>query len=48
MAYGDLAAIPERICVGGGPDKVAAIRAMLRTELATILVTDEVTATQLL
>lgn len=47
MSYPDLVAIPERICVGGGPGKADTIRAMLRTNLATILVTDEATALQL-
>lgn len=47
MSYPDLIATPERICVGGGPGKAATIRAMLRANLATVLVTDEATALQL-
>lgn len=44
MALGDLLQVPERICIGGGPEKVEAIRAMLRGGLASVLVTDEATA----
>jgi dihydroxyacetone kinase-like protein len=40
----EIARIPERICVAGGPEKVEAIDAMLRGGHATILVTDEATA----
>jgi len=40
----EIAKIPERICVAGGPEKVEAIEAMLRGGYATILVTDETTA----
>jgi dihydroxyacetone kinase-like protein len=40
----EIAKIPERICVAAGPEKIAAIRAMLRGGYATILVTDEPTA----
>lgn len=40
----EIAKIPERICVAGGPDKVQAIEAMLRGGYATVLVTDEQTA----
>ena len=40
----EIAKIPERICVAGGPEKVEAIDAMLRGGYATQLVTDEVTA----
>ncbi|WP_186386125.1 MULTISPECIES: sugar-binding transcriptional regulator [unclassified Stappia] len=36
--------VPERICVGGGPEKIEAIHAMLQSRLASILVTDEATA----
>jgi DNA-binding transcriptional regulator LsrR (DeoR family) len=44
LTVGELAEIPERICVAGGRDKVDAIRAMLRGGYATVLVTDEGTA----
>ena len=44
----EIAKIPERICVAGGPDKVEAIGAMLQAGYATILVTDETTAQALL
>ena len=44
----EIAKIPERICVAGGPDKVEAIDAMLRGGYATILVTDEATANALI
>jgi DNA-binding transcriptional regulator LsrR (DeoR family) len=40
----EIAKIPERICVAAGPDKIPAVRAMLRGGYATILVTDEPTA----
>jgi dihydroxyacetone kinase-like protein len=40
----EIAKIPERICLAGGPEKVEAIDAMLRGGYATILVTDETTA----
>ncbi len=40
----EIAKIPERICVAAGPEKIQAIRAMLRGGHATILVTDEPTA----
>jgi DNA-binding transcriptional regulator LsrR (DeoR family) len=44
MTLREIARIPERICVAGGPEKVEAINAMLRGGYATILVTDETTA----
>ncbi|MDP3342233.1 sugar-binding transcriptional regulator [Frigidibacter sp.] len=44
MPLDDLRAVPERICVGGGPGKAVAIRAMLRAGIASVLVTDEATA----
>ncbi len=44
MTLREIAKIPERICVAGGPEKVEAIDAMLRGGYATILVTDEATA----
>jgi DNA-binding transcriptional regulator LsrR (DeoR family) len=40
----EIAKIPQRICVAAGPEKIAAIKAMLRGGYATILVTDEPTA----
>lgn len=44
----ELRAIPERICVAGGPDKEIAIAGALRGGYATHLVTDERTARRLL
>ncbi|MDR7127463.1 sugar-binding transcriptional regulator [Pseudotabrizicola sp. 4114] len=44
MPLENLRAVPERICVGGGPGKAAAIRGMLRAGIASIVVTDETTA----
>lgn len=44
MPMEDFLAVPTRICVGGGPSKVAAIAAMLRGNYANVLVTDETTA----
>ncbi len=44
MPFEDLMNVPERICVGGGVDKIEAICALLRAKLANILVTDEATA----
>ena len=40
----EIRAVPERICVAGGPDKVEAVAAALRGGYATVLVTDEDTA----
>ena len=40
----EIAAIPERICVAAGLDKIAAIHGMLTGGHATVLVTDEPTA----
>lgn len=47
MPLEELRQVPERICVGGGPGKAESIRAMLRAKLATILVTDDRTAMEL-
>lgn len=44
MPLKDFIRVPQRICVGGGPDKIAAIRGMLKGGFATVLVTDERTA----
>ncbi|WP_235986313.1 sugar-binding transcriptional regulator [Paracoccus aerius] len=44
----ELRAIPRRLCVAGGPTKVAALRAALKGGYATHLVTDMDTATALL
>ncbi len=44
----ELRAIPRRICVAGGPTKVAALRAALKGGYATHLVTDMDTAASLL
>ncbi|MBX6320916.1 MAG: sugar-binding transcriptional regulator [Rhodospirillaceae bacterium] len=43
----ELAGIPERICVAGGLDKVPALHAALSARYATVLVTDERTARDL-
>ncbi|WP_299999112.1 sugar-binding transcriptional regulator [uncultured Cedecea sp.] len=43
-----LTQIPERICIAGGKDKVAALHALLSGGNATVLVTDESTALMLL
>jgi DNA-binding transcriptional regulator LsrR (DeoR family) len=44
----ELRAIPERLCVAGGPDKEIAVAGALRGGYATHLVTDERTARRLL
>ncbi len=44
MELAELRATPERICVAGGPEKVAPIRAMLAGGYLTQLVTDAPTA----
>lgn len=46
MPIDELKQVPERICVGGGAGKADAICGMLRGNLATVLVTDDVTARQ--
>jgi DNA-binding transcriptional regulator LsrR (DeoR family) len=48
MAFADLAAAPARLAVAGGPEKIAAIRAMLAGGHATHLITDADTARRLL
>lgn len=48
VSLDELRAIPERICVAGGPDKEIAIAGALRGGYATHLVTDERTARRLL
>ena len=48
MELGDLAAVPERICVAGGPEKIGAIRAALMGGYVTHLVTDALSAATLL
>ena len=47
MPRDDFLDVPDRICVGGGPDKIEAIRAMLKGRYANILITDEDTARSL-
>ena len=47
-SLGDLIAIPERICVAGGREKTAALRAAIAGGLITHLVTDTCTAVRLL
>jgi len=44
MPRKDFMTIGERICIGGGEDKVEAMLGMLRAGLATVLITDERTA----
>ncbi len=44
----DIGAIPERVLCAGGEDKVSALHALLRRAMATVLVTDQATATALL
>ena len=39
---------PERVLAAAGPHKVAILRAVLQAGLATVLVTDDVTARLLL
>jgi len=48
LEVAELAAIPTRVCVACGRDKVAALRAVLRGRLATHLVTDARTARRIL
>ena len=40
----EIRAVPDRICIAGGPDKIEAVAATLRGGYATLLVTDEATA----
>ncbi len=44
MPLEDFRSVRERICVAGGLDKVAALAAMIRARIATILITDQDTA----
>ena len=44
LAVEDLRNVPERLCLGGGEQKLAAITGMLRAELANILIVDMTTA----
>jgi DNA-binding transcriptional regulator LsrR (DeoR family) len=48
LSLDDLKRIPERICLGGGPNKREIILAMLRGGYITTLVTDEATAQYLI
>ncbi|CAH1658006.1 MULTISPECIES: sugar-binding domain-containing protein [unclassified Chelatococcus] len=48
LGFDDLAAVPEVILTGAGPGKVLALRAALTRRLATVFVTDEQTAEQIL
>jgi len=48
MPFEDFMRAPQRICVGGGPDKISAISGMLKGGYATVLVTDERTARSVL
>ena len=44
MPYEDFLKVPMRICLGGGAEKVEAIRCMIKGGYASVLVTDEDTA----
>ncbi|MXN51006.1 sugar-binding transcriptional regulator [Shinella sp. AETb1-6] len=44
MPLDDFLNVPERLCIGGGPEKVDAIHGMLKARIATILITDQETA----
>src|SRR5690606_17892791 len=48
ISFEELRAIPDRLCVAGGPDKEIAVAGPLRGGYATHLVTDERTARRLL
>lgn len=48
MPYEDFLKVPMRICVGGGVEKVEAIRSMIKGGFASVLVTDEDTAREVL
>lgn len=48
MPLEKLRQVPQRLCVGGGPDKAESISAMLKAKLANILVTDEATAREVI
>ena len=48
MELQDLAAVPERICVAGGPEKIGAIHAALVGGYVTHLVTDALSAATLM
>jgi dihydroxyacetone kinase-like protein len=48
MPREDFLKVPMRICVGGGPEKVDAIRGMLKGDYANVLITDEDTARKVL
>ena len=48
MTIDEIRAVPDRICVAGGPDKVAPLRALLAGGFITSLVTDRPTAAALL
>jgi DNA-binding transcriptional regulator LsrR (DeoR family) len=48
LALDELQKIPSRVIAAGGPSKLDAVRAVLRGELATVLITDADTAAELL
>ena len=48
IASGDLKKVPTRICVAGGPGKTKAIIGALRSGLVNVLVTDSITARNIL
>ena len=48
LGLDELQKIPSRVIAAGGPSKLDAVGAVLRGELATVLITDADTATQLL
>lgn len=47
MPIEDFIKVPQRICIGGGIEKVAAIQGMLKAALANVLITDQETARSL-
>ena len=48
LGFDELQRIPSRVIAAGGPSKLDAVRAVLRGELATVLITDADTAAELL
>lgn len=47
LTLDEIAKVPERICVAGGSEKIEAVYAALNGNYATVLVTDEATAREL-
>ena len=48
MSHDDLMKVEQRICMGGGADKVMAICGLLKSKMANILILDEDTARKVL